>query len=73
MARKAITAAAEFIGVSEAAKLLKLAERSVRQHAANGTLAGQRLGERAWLFRRADVLAFRPRPRGRPVKPTKDT
>jgi excisionase family DNA binding protein len=55
----------ELISTAEAARVLKLSVQQVRTHARNGNLPAQRVG-RDWVFRRKDVNAFTPAPRGRP-------
>jgi excisionase family DNA binding protein len=51
---------------AQAAKLLRLSPRQVREHAEAGRLPAVKFGARAWMFRRADVEAFTPDPPGRP-------
>jgi hypothetical protein len=54
------------LDTSQAAALLKLSERQVREHAEAGRLRGTKINPRMWIFRRGDVEAFTPAPRGRP-------
>ena len=64
----------DLVSVREAAGLLGLSERQVQQHAANGTIPARKLGLRAWVFSRADVLRLRgrlPRPGWKPGRPRK--
>lgn len=56
----------DVLSTAEAAELLDLSTRQVREHAEAGRLKGQKLNPRTWVFRRADVEGFTPRPRGRP-------
>ena len=62
----------DLIDTDAAAGLIGCDPRTVRRHAAAGRLPAVALG-RDWLFRRADVLAFRPPTpggrRGRPRNP----
>lgn len=68
MSKKAISVD-ERISTAEAAALLGKSPRVVRQHAVKGNLPGQRVG-RDWIFRRGDVMRFKPKPAHRPRKPT---
>lgn len=61
----------DLITTAEAAGILGLSERQVRQHAFSGALPGRRLNPRTWVFRRGDVKAFKPRPVGKPPKKEK--
>lgn len=65
--KKLFTDPDDLLTTADAAAALGLSPRTVRQHAEAGHLAGRRVG-RDWLFRRGDVAAFTPRPRGRPAR-----
>ena len=56
----------DLIDTAEAAKILGLSPRTVRQHANLGNLIGKRIG-RDWVFRRGDVAAFKPKDPGWPA------
>lgn len=56
----------DILTTAEAAEVLGLSARQVREHAEAGRLAGRKLNPRTWVFRRGDVSAFTPGPRGRP-------
>lgn len=56
----------DLITTAEAARILDLSERQVRDHARLGNLPARRFG-RDWMFVRRDVKAFTPRERGRPA------
>ncbi len=58
----------DMLSTADAASVLGLSARQVREHAEAGRLTGQKLNPRTWVFRRCDVEAFAPRPRGRPKK-----
>lgn len=60
----------DILTTREAAELLGLSTRQVCEHAEAGRLAGRKANARLWLFRRADVVAFEPRPPGRPKEET---
>ncbi|MBN9120719.1 MAG: helix-turn-helix domain-containing protein [Planctomycetes bacterium] len=55
----------DLLSTREAARLLEVTPQQVRTHARAGRLAGKLVG-RDWVFRRGDVKAFVPAPRGRP-------
>lgn len=57
----------ELLTTEEAARILGKSVQVVRQHARKGNLPGKMIG-RDWVFRRGDVEAFTPAPRGRPKK-----
>jgi excisionase family DNA binding protein len=61
----------DVLSTAQAAGLLGLSARQVREHAEAGRLRGTKLNPRTWVFRRADVAAFTPAPRGRPKKTRK--
>jgi excisionase family DNA binding protein len=56
----------EHISVTEAAKLMKISNTRVRAYITSGRLPAEKIGV-AFILRRADVLAFKPMPRGRPA------
>lgn len=62
------------VTVKEAAELLGLSARRVRQFIEEGRLPGQKIG-RQWLLKRSDVIVFATKPRtvGRPEKPVPTT
>ena len=52
---------------TEAAEVLGITPRTLRQHAQNGNVPAKAFGH-TWIFRRADIEEFKKskRPRGRP-------
>jgi excisionase family DNA binding protein len=46
-----------FLTLSEAAEVLRLSTRTVREYVKNGEIKGKIIGKR-WRFRRADLDAF---------------
>ncbi len=75
MGKKKISVAApELLSTEQAADLLGLDPSMVRRYAAAGSLPGQRIGDRAWVFVRSVVTGWTPpRKVGRPRKPTGDS
>ena len=62
----------DLITTAQAAELLGVSVQQVRAYARiedeAHRLPGKLIG-RDWLFRRGDVKAYKPRPRGKPKKP----
>ena len=68
MAKKTRSEVLDFLGVAEVAKLLGRHRNMVQRYAVSGAIPAIRAGSR-WLFRREDVLGWRPpRKPGRPKK-----
>jgi excisionase family DNA binding protein len=56
----------DVIDVKAAARLLGVTPGRVRQYIEGGALPAERLGDRAWMLKRADVEVFKRPPMGRP-------
>lgn len=66
---RALAEAGDLYAADQVAAELGISARMVRRVAAERGL-GTRLGEKTWIFRRADIRELRARaPRGRPPKP----
>ncbi len=59
----------DYIGSTEAAKLLRVSRQRLQELAELGRVPRKRIGH-VWAYRRADVLAVERQLRGRPPGPT---
>lgn len=57
----------DIIGTAAAARMLKRSQNYVKRLAAAKRIPATKIGK-LWLFKKADVLAFKPASVGRPAK-----